>query len=40
VVAIALTTLLAVHAMLGYWTGHVPYDGTTWRQYLHSYRYL
>ena len=39
-IAIALTTLLAVHAMLAYWTGAVPLDGTTWQRYLDSFNHL
>jgi hypothetical protein len=35
--AIALMTLIAVHGMLAYWTRHVPYDGTTWHEYVSSY---
>jgi hypothetical protein len=34
---IALTTLLAVHGMLAYWTQRIPYDGTTWHQYVQSF---
>jgi hypothetical protein len=36
--AVVVTILLAFHAMLGYWNGSIPYDGTTWHQYLSSYR--
>ena len=34
----ALTSLLAVHAMIAYWLKVVPYDGTTFHQYLESFR--
>ena len=36
--AIAVTTLLAVHAMLAYWQREIPVDGTTWDVYLRSFR--
>ena len=36
-VAIAVTTLLAIHGMLAYWLQDVPYDGTTWHTYLESF---
>jgi hypothetical protein len=36
-IAIAVTTLLAVHAMVAYWLQTIPYDGTTFRQYLDSF---
>jgi hypothetical protein len=38
--AIALTTLVAVHGMLAYWTRHIPYDGTTWHEYVSSYAHI
>jgi hypothetical protein len=38
--AIVVTTALAVHAMLAYWTQNIPYDGTTLHQYLASFRHL
>ena len=34
--AAILTGGLALHAMIEYWLGHIPYDGTTWPIYLHS----
>jgi len=39
-VAAALTCCLALHAMAGYWLGKIPYDGTTWPVYLHSFAHL
>jgi hypothetical protein len=39
--AVVATSLLAVHAMLAYWRGRVPYDdSTTWHQYIASFRRL
>ncbi len=38
--AIVVTTLIAVHGMLGYWTQHIPYDGTTWHEYVSSYAHI
>ena len=39
--AVVATSLLAVHAMLAYWRGRVPYDdGTTWHTYIASFRHL
>ena len=38
-VAMAVTTLLAVHGMLAYWRKTIPYDETTFHQYLESFRY-
>jgi hypothetical protein len=36
-VAVVLTGL-ALHGMLAYWRGDIPFDGTTWRIYLDSWR--
>jgi hypothetical protein len=36
-VALAMTGL-ALHGMLAYWRGDIPFDGTTWRTYLDSFR--
>jgi len=36
-IAIALTTLLAVHGMVAYWLKAIPYDQTTLHQYLDSF---
>lgn len=38
--AIVLTTVIAVHGMVAYWTQQIPYDGTTWDQYVRSYTHL
>jgi hypothetical protein len=35
--AIAVTTLLAVHGMVGYWLRSIPYDHTTFSEYLDSF---
>jgi hypothetical protein len=35
--AIGLTTLLAVHGMVSYWLHTIPYDQTTFHQYLASF---
>jgi hypothetical protein len=35
--AVAVTSLLAAHAMVEYWLGNIPYDQTTWPLYLHSF---
>jgi hypothetical protein len=35
--AIGLTTLLAIHGMLTYWLKAIPYDQTTFSEYLHSF---
>ena len=35
--AIAVTTLLAVHGMVAYWLHTIPYDQTTFHQYLASF---
>ena len=35
--AIAVTTLLAVHGMVSYWLHTIPYDQTTFHQYLASF---
>jgi hypothetical protein len=32
-----VTTLLAVHGMVAYWLKAIPYDQTTFRQYLDSF---
>jgi hypothetical protein len=37
--AVAVTTLLAVHGMVAYWRKEIPYDQTTFHQYLESFRY-
>jgi hypothetical protein len=37
-VGVALTSLLAVHAMVAYWLKVIPYDGTTFHQYFESFR--
>ncbi len=39
-VAIAVTTLLAVQAMLGYWAGRIPFDHATLHDYQLSVRYV
>lgn len=36
-VATAAFSVLAVHAMVAYWLGILPFDGTTWDVYLRSY---
>jgi hypothetical protein len=36
-IAIALTTLLALHGMLTYWLKAIPYDQVTLSEYLHSF---
>jgi hypothetical protein len=36
-VAIVVTSLLAVHGMVTYWLKAIPYDQTTWHQYLDSF---
>jgi hypothetical protein len=38
--AAVLMTSLALHGMLAYWRGHIPFDGTTWRIYLESFTRL
>jgi hypothetical protein len=38
-VAVVMTGL-ALHGMLAYWRGYVPFDGTTWRIYLDSFTRL
>ncbi len=35
--ALTVTTLLAVHGMVAYWLKAIPYDQTTWHDYLHSF---
>ena len=35
--AVVVASCLALHAMAGYWLGRIPYDGTTWPVYLHSF---
>jgi hypothetical protein len=35
-VAVVLASCLALHAMLEYWRGRIPSDGTTWQIYLDS----
>jgi hypothetical protein len=37
--AIVLTTLLCLHAMIAYWLKTISYDGTTFHDYLDSFRY-
>ena len=37
---IGITTLLSVHAMLAYWQKTISYDGTTFHDYLESFRHL
>jgi hypothetical protein len=37
--AVAVTTLLAVHGIVAYWRKEIPYDQTTFHQYLESFRY-
>jgi hypothetical protein len=37
IAALAMTGL-ALHGMIAYWRGHIPFDGTTWEMYLHSFR--
>jgi hypothetical protein len=37
-IAAVVTTGLALHAMIAYWRGHIPFDGTTWETYSHSFR--
>ena len=39
VVAVVMTAL-ALHGMLAYWRGQIPFDGTTWRIYLDSFTSL
>ena len=36
-IGVTATTLLAVHAMIAYWTKAVPLDETTFRSYLRSF---
>ncbi len=36
-IAIVLTTLLAIHGMLTYWLKAIPYDQTTFHEYLNSF---
>jgi len=36
--AVVVTSLLAVHALIAYWLKTIPLDGTTFRQYLESFR--
>ena len=36
--AVALSTLLAVHSMVAYWTRSIPIDGTTWDTFVRSFR--
>lgn len=38
--AVVLTSGLAFHAMAEYWLGNIPYDGTTWPIYVHSFTKL
>jgi hypothetical protein len=38
--ATVVMTGLALHGMLAYWRGNVPFDGTTWRIYLESFTRL
>jgi hypothetical protein len=35
---VTVTSLMAVHGMIAYWLKAIPYDGTTFHQYLESYR--
>jgi hypothetical protein len=39
-IAALVTTGLALHAMLAYWRGDIPFDGTTWGIYLDSFGWL
>lgn len=39
-VAVLILTGLAVHSMIDYWLGIVPFDGTTWHQYVDSFTRL
>ena len=39
-VVVILSSGLALHAMAEYWLGNIPYDGTTWSIYLHSFTKL
>jgi hypothetical protein len=38
--AVVLTCALALHGMAEYWLGNIPYDGTTWPIYSHSFTRL
>jgi hypothetical protein len=38
--AVAATSLLALHGTIAYWTKSISYDGTTFAQYLDSFRYF
>ena len=39
-IAIVVTTLVALHAMVGYWEGVIPFDGTDWQTYVRSFSHL
>jgi hypothetical protein len=39
-IGIVATTLLALHSMVGYWEGVIPFDGTDWHTYVRSFRHL
>ena len=34
--AVVLLTAVGVHSMLAYWEGIIPFDGTTWSEYVRS----
>jgi hypothetical protein len=34
---VAFTTFLSLHAMIAYWRGSIPFDGTTWHVYVRSF---
>jgi hypothetical protein len=38
--AVVLTSFLALHGMAEYWLRNIPYDGTTWSIYVHSFTKL
>jgi hypothetical protein len=39
-IAVVIASGLALHAMAEYWVGNIPYDGTTWSIYVHSFTKL
>jgi hypothetical protein len=39
-IAAVVTSCLALHGMGEYWLGNIPYDGTTWTIYVHSFTKL
>jgi hypothetical protein len=39
-IGIVTTTLMALHAMVGYWEGVIPFDGTDWHTYVRSFGHL